>query len=181
MAIVLPNGEGTSGANEWGEVYANDKALKDALEEAQAMIVALEAEAITSQKWKPTAGVKSASSDLTLGEAFADVAGMKLEITPSVASTLLVVAIFDFELSQSGAAAQGSLKLDSETELTPVGELKSNQAAVERATIAQVYALPLTAGAHTIKGRAKNSEHSVTVNGKCIAASTQFLYLLFAS
>jgi hypothetical protein len=152
--------------------------------------------AITSRKAKLTAGVVAASGDLTLTTSYQDVPGAALEITPAVASILEVTVVFDLEIVLPGtdiaaageagylAEALGSLKVDSDAEQARIVRLsrKIVSAAVgldaTRLTLSEVYALPLTAAAHTIKARAKKSANG---SGKCFGSGTAFLYELVAS
>jgi len=137
--------------------------------------------AASSQKLKPTAGVVAASEALAVTTSYQDVPGAKLEITPAVASTLLIVATFDFQNpATNGPTLLGTLKLDSETEEAAVARWKTPS--VEGTTggvYSQVYALSLSVAAHTIKMRAKR-EGGIS-NGETKAVTTRMLYTLFAS
>lgn len=131
---------------------------------------------ITSQKMKPTVGVKASSGDLTLTTSYQDVPGAALSITPVVASTLKVTAIFEFG-PEGGASGEmlGTLRLDAEDQSRVA---RGGAASIgEKGTYSQIYALALTAAPHTIKMRAKR----VGASGACLAAGTAFLFELVAS
>ena len=142
--------------------------------------------AISSKKLKPTAGVITASGESTLTASYADVSGAKLEITPSVASLLLVTAVFDFEVetvATPGAVVEavGSLKVDSESEQS-IGAIfsKKSLGTVDalRNSASQTYALSLTAATHTIKMRAKKNGEGTA---KARTFATRLSYLLLAA
>lgn len=133
--------------------------------------------AVSSRKLKPTVGIFSSSGSMNLPEALTDVAGAVLEITPSVASILKVVATFDFEVitGTSLRTLTGTLGLDG---------VDQTQTAVYKTTatgglvsVTQVYSLALTAAKHTIKMRAKSD---VAENGR-VTKNTRALYELVAA
>lgn len=120
---------------------------------------------VTSQKFKPTMESKVSSANLSLTEAFQDIAGTIYEVTPPVASKLFLIASFRM-LSTSGGTARGTVNLDGSDEpdhatLTPEAGKSAS------ATVGQIYMLTLSAATkHTIKLRAKRE----TGSGECLAA-----------
>jgi hypothetical protein len=140
--------------------------------------------ATTSRKSKLSVGVVSASgSDLTLTTSYQDVPGASLEITPAVASVLLVHAVFDLGFIAGASAvfeAVGTMKVDSDAEQARLAVLTVRLVTTEsqRASVAQTYAIPLTAAKHTLKLRAKRGAENGAV---CYTANTSFSYLLLAS
>lgn len=136
--------------------------------------------AATSRKTKLTAGKIAASEGLALGEAYGDIPGCKLEITPLVASNLLIIATFDFTNSSEGigvAENVGSISVDGAAENASI----ARQRGVFNgwASVSQSYVIPLTAALHTIKLRAKRA--SGTVASEAAKAGTGFSYVLLAS
>lgn len=125
-----------------------------------------------SRNLKPVAGVKAAGGNLALTTSYQDVPETTLEITPAVASILKVIAIFNFQSIVSTEEALGTVRVDAVDQSQPA-------LAEGSGTFAQVYAIPLTAAAHTIKLRAKVGAEGHT--GECNGFGTQFLYELIAS
>lgn len=162
------------------------------------------ADALDVLKWgprnlKPDAGVKTSATEAgqTITESYADVTGFStLTITPAVTSLLLVTAVFDFQVEQTGSSVgsaftfdvQGTVRLDS-SDQTPVarllGAVGMNAAGDyrERATVTQVYALALTAAEHTVKPRVKRGEliGGGSKSAVVFPSNTKLLYQLFAS
>lgn len=121
----------------------------------------------------------SASGLLTLTTSFADVPGASLSITTAVPSLLLVNAVADFENLLSAAGEQQSIGVlnvdgtDRGEELIsgfPIGAIQT-----ARETVAQAFCISLTAGAHTIKLRAKCGG---THTSRAHFPGTGFTYLL---
>jgi hypothetical protein len=140
------------------------------------------ADALDVLKWgsrnlKPTLGVIAATGDLTLENAYADVPGAVLEITPAVASLLAVVATFDLDLNAGPSQGYGTISLDA-ADQTPVANLVCPAGTDVEANVSQVYLLALTAAKHTIKMRGKKA---VTNGGYIRQTHTRALYALFAS
>jgi hypothetical protein len=138
--------------------------------------------AVTSRKFKPTTGIVQATAGNTLLEAgYKDIPGSELTLTPAVASKLVVVATFGLNVNGGGgvgANAQGTINLDvaDQTRSAKWGQGGATQVWIET-TMAQSYALSLTAAAHTIKLRAKVPTGAAeSVGGNC-----SFLYMLAAS
>lgn len=133
----------------------------------------LDAIAWLSRSVKLDAGIKAASEGLTLTETTQDVPGAKLEITPAVSSKLLVIPIFEVTGSAALSFA-GTVKLDAAAD-------EANAARLANTTIGtttQVYVLSLSAGAHTVKLRAKRTNaEAATVS----APGTRFFHALFAA
>jgi hypothetical protein len=125
---------------------------------------------------KPQRGIKSASEGFELPEAYKDVPGTTLEITPPTASTLLVVGTWHFQSAGAGTILQGTMSLDG-VDQAAVALLTVGGANAHYQTVSQVYALALAAAEkHTIKMRAKSSTKSVVYS--LVAANTRFLYAM---
>lgn len=193
--IILPNQSRTKTdpvlSADW---YENDVAIKEVVEgeldndnlSGSAGITEGNLAKLGSPKLAPTVGSAAATENLTLTTSYQDVPGGKLEITPTAAGKLLVVTVFTFAVESGvpveSVTALGTLKLDSESEQAALAELifGSEEEVQEEmtATATQVYALTLTAAAHTIKMRAKRGASGT---GLCKATSSRMLYALFAS
>jgi hypothetical protein len=140
--------------------------------------------AVTSRKAKLTAGVKGPSADFNLTNAYQDVPDTAIEITPAVASTLLVVASFNFIFEDVSGQfrAQGTMSLDGEDQASAANAGADSNAAIDEPnTGVMVYALPLSAAKHTIKMRARYDVRPGGGNVRLQDAATQYLYLLTAS
>jgi hypothetical protein len=133
--------------------------------------------AVSARKYKATVGEKPMTAEsVVLGEAYADLTGCKLEITPNVASVLRVTGIFDVTIIEAEGEFEGSVKVDAEAEKTPLARFRTT-AVSSRATVTQSWVIPLTAAAHTITLRAKRGPKKVTV----FKSGTQMIYELFAA
>jgi hypothetical protein len=141
--------------------------------------------AVTSRKYKPTVGLIESTSNLELAVAFADVPGVKLEITPAVASILRVTAVFELEVGCSvvntEVQAIGTISLDGvdQTRRATHTLKPSSVTTVSRGTHPQVYHLPLTAALHTIKMRASKILEAGAAT--CYKTHTAMMYELVAS
>lgn len=120
--------------------------------------------------------VTAGTYNLTTG--WADVTGMSLSITPLVASTIIVAAVWD--LNANGAAVvndsvSGRLDIDG----TPQTDLVYYifRVGTSRATLGNIYVASLTAAAHTIKMQAINN---TAARGR-VDVNTAMTYWLFAS
>lgn len=140
--------------------------------------------AVTSRKFKPSTGVIAATSNLVLTESYQDVPGGKLEITPAVASKIMIVVFFDFFVALGSGQALGSISLDGGAENAKTANSEAflptwTSETGLRQTVGQVYELSLTAASHTIKMRAKRvvgtSSYAVNKEG------SQMLYFLASS
>lgn len=135
----------------------------------------------------------SASGDLTCTNSYQDVNGASLAITPPLASKLLCLATFDFEIAAGNkfaglwGKAFGALNVDGSDQAAKavfqhryLNTTETGNTPVARATVAQGYAVDLIAGAHTVTLRAKyeTGEKGENHTVKAIAQGTQFLYLL---
>lgn len=149
------------------------------------------AEALDVLKWgsrnlKPTIGkVNGSGSVITLTASYADITNAKLEITPAVASTLLMICTFDLSVhannSATTAQAAGTINVDGADTSSPLADLQELAPAtsvVIGGTVSQTYAVALTAAAHTIKLRAKKVSGN---EAACNPGNSGFLYALFAS
>jgi hypothetical protein len=134
--------------------------------------------AITSRKFKPSAGVVKATGDLTLGPTYADIAGASLAITPSVASVLYVTAVFHFVAGGAGGdTGYGTIRVD-EADQTPTAVFRS-ESGLSQQSVAQVYEVPLSAATHAIKMRGMVFSAAPTL--KIEADNTRFLWILAAT
>ncbi|MGH2939840.1 MAG: hypothetical protein ACRDPE_17145 [Solirubrobacterales bacterium] len=139
--------------------------------------------AVTSRKFKPSVDLIEASATLACTEAFQDIAGCKLEITPAVASYLLIHAVFDAEVhpnnSPTAASVVGALNVDGVVQARQAFKQVLSPAAntTNRDTIAQNWKIPLTAVKHTIKLQGKKGGPE-PVN--IFPTATNFLYMLVA-
>lgn len=117
-------------------------------------------------------GVVSASEDLTLKNTTQDVPGAEVNLSPTVASKLLVVA--NFRVFCSGATIfEGFLRVG-ESDQSQVAYLGETTTAETMAS--QIYVVDLAAGTHTVKLRAKAP--SVSGAPKVRATHSRLLYLL---
>jgi hypothetical protein len=133
--------------------------------------------AVTSQKAKLTAGVIAGSTTLSLSGVYQDVPGAMLEITPAVASKLLVTATFQFTAG-AGSNVEGTLSFDGsdQSRAALLQEIGSSSIA---ASVSQSYELALTAGEkHTIKMRAVRGGGGI---GSSVPAGCSMRYELIAS
>lgn len=168
-----------------GLPYPEDTDSPDGPAQIKALADALDVLKWGSRNLKPTVGVVGCSADLNLTNAYQDVPGTELKITPAVASTLLVVASFNFifETVDGNYRAQGTMRLDSTDQEGRV----ANAGGLIKASIdtpvhgMQVYALALTAAAHTLKMRAKYDVRETGGNIRIQDLGTAFLYALVAS
>lgn len=140
--------------------------------------------AVTSRKFKPTGGIEEVTASLALTTEFKDLTGASLAIAPAVASILKVTAVFDFVLNDNtgeGVTAYGTLNVDGvDSSAFAVHGVASGLGDnhISDATVVQVYRIPLTAAAHTIKQRAKKVGVG---SGECIKVHSNFSYELVAS
>lgn len=141
------------------------------------------AEALDVLKWgsrnlKPTVGIKRCSADLALTEAFQDVvmAGGNLEITPDVASNLLVFAQFMLT-PHAGDTFKGRIMVDAEAR--EAVEFIEIEEALTRVPLPLFDVIPLSAAKHTIKLQAQDVP---AIGGtKVRKSATWFAYMLVAS
>jgi len=134
--------------------------------------------AATSRKMKPTVGEKAMSAEaLVLEELYADLAGCQLEITPAVASNLVVTGVFEVVAVEAAVEMYGSVKVDAEAEKGTVARYRGG-AASARSTVMQTWVIPLTAALHTIKLRAKRNS---AAKGTVFQPGTKMSYQLFAA
>lgn len=142
------------------------------------------AELLDTLKWgsrnlAPTVGMVNASGGLLLTESAVDVPGAVLEITPAVASKLLVVSSFRLMARNSGGAS-GSIWLDGvkSSKECGVSLTGTTTGAASSVSVPLYEVLTLTAAKHTIKLRAQKEG---TVECTLTASGTGFLYVLVAS
>jgi hypothetical protein len=148
--------------------------------------------AVSSRKLKPTCGVVTAELVEAWGTAntWVDVAGAKLEITPAVASTLLVSTVLTMEATTTSVTGgetfelKSSLKVDAEAEQTRIGLYQQTGLVAPplpyTIQVVQFYALALTAAVkHTIQLRGRKNAFGRRLS---LPANTSgFSYTLFAS
>lgn len=134
---------------------------------------------VTSRKFKPTSGIKSMSgeSGVKLNEgSMANVTGTELKITPSVASKLIVTAIYDMAILAGGNVGQGTISVDG---VDQTAHAYHGPEGSQRDTVSQVYEVSLTAAEHTIWQRAMQSGGSPF--NLLWPQGTRYHYLLVAS
>jgi hypothetical protein len=150
------------------------KAMKGDATLAKDGTLAIADAVVTSRKTKLTIESKVASGNLALTEAFQDLPGTPLEITPLVASTLFLVATFRM-LAIGGATAHGTVRVG-EVDQTDEAFLTPEAAKTVLASVAQIYTIPLTAAKHTIALCAKRTGGG---SGECLTG--KFAGFLVAS
>ena len=112
-----------------------------------------------AQRVRPLVGVEVATGEaLELNAAlYVDVPGTTLEIAPAAAGRLLVTAVFAFQIpgGTPNSTGYGTISVDG---VDQSGEALLNRSEIGprmQSTVSQVYDVPLSAAAHTIKMRAK--------------------------
>ena len=141
------------------------------------------AEELDAEKWlsrsvKLTAGRKISTEGLALSGSLQEIPGLKLEITPAVASTLLIWGTLSLE---SGSSGKTQIKITLNVDGSDIEEGQNVViiAENERLQIPFSYAPALTAAPHTIKVRA---ERLVGTAGAIRGfGESNFLYQLVAS
>jgi hypothetical protein len=133
---------------------------------------------------KQTVGVVNSNNTLTLTTSGQDIPGASLGITPDVAANLLVTASFDFLLDGSpdvNLFAIGILLLDGAAQSGNAfffaNFTGSNLDGLVRGHISQVWLVPLTVAAHTVKLQAAKF---ATGTGVASCQSARFIYQLVA-
>jgi len=126
--------------------------------------------AITSRKTKLSMGVASASGATAslAANTWTSVTGCSFEVTPAVAGTLHIVAIWDIELTATAGTGgetyepEGSIKLNAEAENVRVAkDLYTGFTNLPmRRSMMQAYALPVTAAKQTIQQRIKKNAYA---------------------
>lgn len=113
--------------------------------------------AATSRKVKLTSGVIRSTAELELTEAWQDLAGTTLKLTPAVKSRLLIVTAFQFQNTGIGGSCDGTISVDGVTdEVDSAGYGWGAQTAQSNLNgLSEIYSVELTAAEHTIKLRAK--------------------------
>ena len=184
--VILPNkSRSASAPNLFSDVYENDLALKKAIEtlltnadlSGSAGITAANLAKIGSEILGFKVGVIKPSEEVGPKEAYGDLPGATLEITPAVPSVLIALAAFEFAMATE-TRAFGTLSLDGKdqdnyaTFATDAFDLGT-----ARATVFEPFLLDLDAKAHTIKMRVK-AQLAPAVG--CNPEGTRCLYLLLA-
>lgn len=136
----------------------------------------------TDGRLKQTVGLVTASSNLSLTGSYSDITGATVTFTPDVACYALVTAVFDLEIDNTNAiqVATGTLTVDGSAQTrTAVLAQNTNSGSniTPRATVTQVYRVPLTAASHTLKLQAMRTASG---SATCYSANTNFLYQLVA-
>lgn len=156
--------------------YPEDKDNPDGPTQIKELAEGLDVLKWGSRNLKPTVGLKKLSVEIKPVESTFQDAGANLEITPAVASNLLLVTFSEFECTEGAGNGESSYKLDSASE-SEQRAIFNATASVQGATIAMPYLIALTAEAHTIKFRVRKSG-----SGKFrLGANSGFLYCLVAS
>ena len=172
---VEPKNLSSSVYTQIGENLGNESILTANLKNA----------AVTSRKFKPTSGLLQLSETKTLTESLVDMPGLKLEITPEVASILLVTLTATFQIPNS-TVARAVLVVDG-VEQEDAAEWIGNSTFGGNFPMAtQVYRIALTAAAHTIKVQAHKSAAGgetkmLKRGGIAGGGGSSMLYLMHAS
>lgn len=135
--------------------------------------------AVTSRKYTPTSGIVRAGVEKGLvdGAAYVDVPNTELNVTPLVASKLLVLLCFDATASGVGGGTSGTISVDG-ADQGPIINWGNGGATEswQRQNGFQVYEVDLTAAKHTIKMRAKGTGGNLGVG-----ANSSYWWRLAAS
>lgn len=148
--------------------------------------------ALPSTALKPTVGFAKASADLNLTTSLVDLTSATVTVTPDKPGILLVLAMWDFDMSSSGAIAgwqgTGDLLVDGASQGQAVATSEQRPSAGTtvnsgRLTKTMGYAIALTAAGHTIKMQARRGGGASETGGSCFCRSQNsgFLYFLVAS
>lgn len=160
--------------------FPEDTDAPNGPEQIKALADALDVLNWGSRNLKPTVGIKRCSTELSLTEAFQDVAmtGGDLAITPAVASNLIVVAQIAVGSATNGSDHEFAFKVDAEAERESTN-LFPGAGVGNRVIVPHIDVIPLSAAAHTIKLRARAIPN--TGPPKVKNDGTWFAYALFAS
>lgn len=141
--------------------------------------------AVTSRKFKPTVGVKVASEEkaLAANPVFTQIplTGGNLEITPAVASNLIVLSHFSMRVHGITKPVElfGHMRVDAEDRAEAYDR---SGAADSTLSALMLDVIPLTAAKHTISMRAAYEEGGVFSEGNPAATiDNRFLYALVAA
>jgi hypothetical protein len=179
----LPTPENNPGKAEWAEIFANDKALREAVNSINNEQIASGA-GIVGSKLASAAGAEitgfkvgviAPSENLTLSSSYQDLPGSETKVTASITSKLLVVASFSFE---SGGVNEyfGNLSVDGVEQTPPAFCVFGSNT---KPAAPQVWAVSVSAKELTLKLRSKSVGGAGT--SKCLAANTRALYVLLGS
>lgn len=143
--------------------------------------------AVTSRKFKPTSGLLQLSETKALTEALVDMPGLKLEITPAVASIILVTITATFLLPSGASIGRAVLVVDGVEQEDGAEHLTNGAAGGEAPMAVQVYRVALTAAPHIVKVQARKNvgggEIKLMKHGGPIAngGGSNMMYVLHAS
>lgn len=133
--------------------------------------------AVNSRTLKPTVGIASASSTLTLTTTSQAVSGGTVTITPEVASYVIVNTIFNFKITGgSPGTCTGTLKVGNTTQNASARFATSTGDGT--ATVGQTYYISVGASATTIAIWAEKVSGSSTCTAE---VGTAFTYLVVAA
>lgn len=163
--------------------YPTDANAPDGPTQIKALAEALDALKWGSRNLSPAAGLIQASEEKPVENAsYADIPGTTLEITPAVASLLIINATWTFSEASGGPTLhlKGTIRLDSEdqTAAAQIGAIPEGSGFPH--SISMPYVLALSAAKHTIKMRARR-DGGVAPSAKYAAGSTRYSYLLLAT
>jgi len=141
--------------------------------------------AVTSRKHKPSTGVKQGTAEfLALTEAYQDIAGTTLEITPATASYLRIWATFGFSIQHLFASVRtgeafGICNLDGVDQLAQYAHCGQVGQGTHLGSHPMQTILSLSAAKHTIKLRSKiviGGAGEGTPAGGCWGFRTHYMY-----
>jgi hypothetical protein len=184
--LLIANAAGVvTGVTASGDV-TNDESGVFSIGAAKVLEAMLGDGAVTSRKLKPTTILKNATPTEAT-EAYVDITGLSVEITPAVASTLLLLVLPNFTyFSGSNSTFTGIIRVDAES--TAEGEARGLmqmklESQIESSFIPGppgIYLIPLSAAKHTIKMTARTKRGGGGA-GAIVGANSRFVGLLLAS
>lgn len=134
---------------------------------------------LTYRKIKLTAGIATATADLDLTTNYQDVTGATVTFTPTVASKVVVYAVFHFSGIVAGSnIAYGALDVDGTTQTYPL-MIDNNNAGSLNGTFLGVWCVDATAAAHTFKLIAKTT--AASADEKVLKDNTQIYYEIYSA
>lgn len=121
-------------------------------------------ENVTSRKLAPNIVIETCTGDVAISSTTpADITGCSISITPAIASTALVIGVFDVDITTAtdNLILKGILDVDGSDETSFA--IMQNDNASTRATVSQTWLVNLTAASHTLKLQAAFTSAGSTV------------------
>jgi hypothetical protein len=129
---------------------------------------------------RPMVGEIQATGTIALTNAYQDVTGATLEITPDVPSKLLCTAIFGLEVVEGALLLEGLLSLDGVDQTDAVADYQPQQAGAHACvSTISVLSLPEAGHKYTVKMRAQKFPNEGSA--KALSGLTRMLYQLVAA